>query len=177
MAMPDWTLAIRLLERNQAIEHKVSGVKPGGRETKELGKHKDILEFLKEPVGQALTKKFTEGMDNLQGQIRGQGVRVVELPGMFFEIDQGGKGFKQRAFPRNIANSQPTKLGILIVSEPPEQELRGVKGESVFLTEWKDILSGKPNLIKVKPENMLPAWQKGGEAHCVGNAIREPFKK
>ena len=101
-------------------------------------------------------------------------VTVVRVP-EYRIWDRKAKSLK--AFPRNIANSQPTTAGRMIVPHPPTETLDGQRlpQESSFLTEWKRILL--KHGATAEPENVDFPRSRGGEAHCSSNTVRIPIVK
>ena len=171
VAMPDWKLAKDLMSRQRNVKHNVPEIRPRGA-TSDLETYAQILRFLNSNEGRALDRKFQAAMDLVQNQVRGYGATVVELPGMF--LHSLVTPARQRAFPRNIANSQPTVGNTLITATPPKEGSPPRLRQSRFIRAWKNAI---PGLVGENEANMFKAWRDGGEAHCSSNGIREPIKK
>ncbi len=177
--MPDWDSGRAILAANLKLEVNALRIVPGGQPGV-LKTYREILDYIdNKEAGKAWTKKYREGMAAVEKHLKDEGVQVLRLPGMFFETPTPAPvgGAHLRGWPRNIANSQvinphANDPGILVISQPLKLENNN---EDPFLVAWKMIFQREKIIIGL--QDMTAAWQKGGEAHCSSNGIREPMKK
>jgi len=175
--LPDWDEGRKILASNKALENFLGRILIDGQfGPQALAKYGDILDYIdNQAAGKKFAQKYRTGIAEIEKQLKAEGVPILRLPGMFFITALGGENL--RGWPRNIANCQVINPkagdpGTLVVSMPPDLD---VKVPDPFLTAWKAIFQKEQ--ITIGLEDMTRAWQRGGEAHCSSNGIREPMKK
>ncbi|HEV8543798.1 MAG TPA: protein-arginine deiminase family protein [Verrucomicrobiae bacterium] len=176
--LPDWDAGRAILAANKNLENPPSRIQIDGQFGLEaLATYAKILDYIdNQAAGKKFADKYRTGIAGIEKQLKAEGVQLLRLPGMFF-VTGGPAGADIRGWPRNIANCQVSNPkvgdpGTLIVSMPPDLD-KNVPDP--FLTAWKAIFQKEQ--ITIGLEDMSTAWQRGGEAHCSSNGIREPMKK